>query len=100
MKIIFEYTNVSASDRLETLVREKLDHIETKYPFVLRGDVFFKKENTTSNEKGHHCGIRLSAPGPRLYAESDEASFVDAIAETVRDLDDQLRKRKEKMKTY
>ncbi|GAA4272001.1 ribosome-associated translation inhibitor RaiA [Aquimarina gracilis] len=100
MKIIFEYTNVSASDRLEALAREKLESLERKYSFVHRGDVFFKKENTTSNEKGHHCGIRLSAPGPRIYAESDEASFVEAIAESIRDLEDQLRKRKEKMKTY
>ncbi len=100
MKTIFEYTNVSASPRLESLATEKLNGLETKYPFIIRGDIFLKKENTTSNEKGHHCGIRLSAPGPRLYAESSEASFTEAISETIRDLEDQLRKRKEKMKTF
>ncbi|SHJ11917.1 HPF/RaiA family ribosome-associated protein [Aquimarina spongiae] len=100
MKTIFEYTNVSASPRLESIAIEKLNNLKTKYSFILRGDIFFKKENTTSDEKGHHCGIRLSAPGPRLYAESSEASFAEAITETIRDLDDQLRKRKEKMKTF
>ncbi|GGX33449.1 HPF/RaiA family ribosome-associated protein [Aquimarina muelleri] len=99
MNIIFEYTNISASDRLESLAEEKLSNLNNKYPFLIRGDVFFKKENK-SDDTGHICGIRLSAPGPRLYASSDEKSFEEAINETIRDLNDQLEKRKEKMKTY
>ena len=99
MKTVFEYTNVSASDRLESIAQEKLDYLEEKFDFVIRGDVFFKKENR-SDDSGHICGIRLSAPGPRLYASSDENSFEEAIAETVRDLTDQLKKRKEKMKAH
>lgn len=99
MKTVFEYTNISASDRLESIAQEKLDYLEEKFDFVIRGDVFFKKENR-SDDSGHICGIRLSAPGPRLYASSDENSFEEAIAETVRDLTDQLKKRKEKMKAH
>lgn len=100
MEIIYEYVNVSASDRLESYAKEKLENLGTKYDFVHRADIFLKKENTTSDDNAHHCGIRLSAPGPRLYAESDEGSFTEAIAKTVRDLEDQLQKRKEKMKAY
>lgn len=99
MNIIFEYHNVSASERLEALVEEKLNGIAKMYPFVIRGDVFFKKENT-SDDYGYECGIRLSAPGPRLYATSNELSFEAAINETVRDLKDQLEKRKAKMQHY
>ncbi len=99
MNTIFEYTNISASDRLESLTQEKLSNLSTKYPFVIRGDVFFKKENK-SDDTGHICGIRLSAPGPRLYASSDEKNFEEAINKTIRDLNDQLEKRKEQMKTY
>ncbi len=99
MRTVFEYTNVSQSDRLESHAQEKLQNLATKYPFLIRGDIFLKKENR-SDDTGHICGIRLSAPGPRLYASSDEKSFEEAIAETVRDLGDQLEKRKDKMKTY
>ncbi|MFD2565147.1 HPF/RaiA family ribosome-associated protein [Aquimarina rubra] len=99
MKTVFEYTNVSASDRLESFVEEKLSNLSNKYPFIIRGDIFFKKENR-DDDTGHICGIRLSAPGPRLYASSDETSFENAISETIRDLNDQLGKRKDKMKTY
>ena len=38
MEIIFEYVNVSASDRLESFTREKLDQLGTKYDFVHRAD--------------------------------------------------------------
>ncbi|KZS38964.1 30S ribosomal protein S30 [Aquimarina aggregata] len=99
MKTVFEYTNVNASDRLESLAEEKLNNLSNKYPFVIRADIFFKKENT-SDQNGHVCGIRLSAPGPRLFASSDEKSFEEAISKTIRDLNDQLEKRKDKMKTY
>ncbi len=95
MKTVFEYTNVNASDRLESYVLKKLTKLSNKYPFVMRGDVFFKKENS-SNQKSHICGIQLSVPGPRLYASSKEKNFESAISETVYDLNDQLKKRKTK----
>ncbi|MBP2834016.1 ribosome-associated translation inhibitor RaiA [Aquimarina sp. U1-2] len=95
MKTVFEYSNVSASNRLESFTIKKMEKIFNQYPFVIRGDVFFKKEN--DNQKGHVCGIRLSAPGPRLYASSDEKNFENAITNTIDDLKDQLKKRKMKL---
>ncbi|WP_405571192.1 HPF/RaiA family ribosome-associated protein [Winogradskyella sp. Asnod2-B02-A] len=98
--IIFEYHDVSASDVLETYTKEKLNAIFTKFDFVIRADVFFKTENTASDKTGKICGIRLSAPGPRLFAESSSYNFQDAVSETVRDLTSQLKRRKEMMKTH
>jgi len=96
MNIIYEYHNVSASDRLESLAREKLDGLQKKFDFVHRADVFFKSQNRSDNEE-QICDIRLSMPGPRLFASSNAESFVSAISETVSDLEDQLKKQKEKM---
>ena len=97
MNIVYEYVNVSACDHLESLIQEKLDKLQKKYPFVQRGDVFLKKSNKDYDQQ-HHCGIRLSLPGPQIYASSDEPSFEEAISETVRDLNDQLERTKSKMK--
>ncbi len=97
MQFIFEYHSVSKSERLETFAREKLEHLQTKFDFVHRADVFFKKENRSDGEE-QICDIRLSLPGPRIFASTNATSFESAIAETVRDLEDQLRKQKEKMK--
>ncbi|WP_299099905.1 HPF/RaiA family ribosome-associated protein [uncultured Winogradskyella sp.] len=99
-KIIYEYHDVNASDTLESFTNEKLDTIFTYYDFVHRADVFFKTENTSSDETGKMCGIRLSAPGPRLFSESSHNTFQDAVQETVNELKRQLKKRKEQMKTY
>ncbi|NNG09200.1 MAG: HPF/RaiA family ribosome-associated protein, partial [Arenibacter sp.] len=70
------------------------------YDFIVRADVFFKKENTSSPNTGLICNIRLSAPGPRLFAESNNGKFEMSIAASVQDLERQLEKRKSKMKTH
>lgn len=100
MTINYEYHDVSASDSLETYTEEKLKPLFEHFEFVIRADVFFKTENTSSDETGMICGIRLSAPGPRLFAESSHDNFRDAVSETVDELKRQLRKRKEKMRSY
>ncbi|MFD0798399.1 ribosome hibernation-promoting factor, HPF/YfiA family [Maribacter chungangensis] len=99
MQIIYEYHDVNASDRLEAIAKEKLGHLSTKFDFVHRADVFFKTQNR-SDDKEQICDIRLSMPGPRIFASTNAETFESAISETVRDLEDQLRKHKEKMKTY
>ena len=100
MNINFEYHGVKASNRLEIMIADKLDKLLTKFDFVVSADVFLKKENTSESETGMKCGIRLSSPGPRIFAESSKATFEIAIAETVSELDRQLNKRKAKMKTH
>ncbi|MFT6935630.1 MAG: putative sigma-54 modulation protein [Maribacter sp.] len=100
MNINFEYDNVKASNRLEIMAAEKLDKLLDKFDFVVRADVFFKTENTSSSATGMICNMRLSAPGPRLFAESSTASFEASIAATVKELDRQLQRRKAKMKSY
>jgi len=97
---IFEYHDVAQSMRLEKIANEKLDKLGEKYDMVIRADIFFKEENTTSDQTGKICNIRLSLPGPRLFAEASYNNFESAINESVSDLERQLRKRKEKMKDY
>jgi putative sigma-54 modulation protein len=99
MDINFEYDEVKASDRLEIMAAQKLQKLLDKYDFIVRSDVFFKKENTSSPDTGMICNIRLSLPGPRLFAEASHGSFEASIAEAVDDLERQLRKRKEKLRS-
>ncbi|CAM4093877.1 ribosome hibernation-promoting factor, HPF/YfiA family [Zobellia roscoffensis] len=99
MQIIYEYHDVSASERLEGLAKEKLENLANKFDFVHRADVFFKKENR-SDDQEMFCDIRLSMPGPRIFASSNSETFEAAMSETIRDLQDQLRKVKEKMTAH
>ena len=98
MNINFEYDHVKASERLEIMAGRKLEKLEDKYDFIIRADVFFKSENTSEQDTGKICSIRLSMPGPRLFAETSSVGYEAAIASTVEDLERQLRRRKEKMK--
>jgi putative sigma-54 modulation protein len=96
MQIIYEYHDVTASDRLEEIAKEKLENLHKKFDFVHRADVFFKTQNR-SDDAEQICDMRLSMPGPRIFASTNAESFESAISETVRDLEDQLRKHKDKM---
>lgn len=96
MEFIFEYKDVTASERLENLVKEKMSRLQTKFSFIHRADTFFKTENRT-DDNGMVCTIRLSMPGPRIAAETKAPTFEAAISETVRDLNRQLAKREEIM---
>ncbi len=100
MNINFEYDDVKASNRLEIMAAEKLDKLMDKYDFIVRADVFFKKENTSEPSTGKICKMRLSAPGPRLFSEASHSSYEASIAEAINDLERQLSKRKAKMRTH
>lgn len=100
MNVNFEYHSVKASNRLEIFAADKLEKLFNKYDFIVRADVFLKKENTSQPDSGKICGIRLSTPGPRLFAESSNGTYEASIAESVTELERQLDRRKSKMKTY
>ena len=88
MDIIYEYDGVTASSRLEGYAAEKLN-ID---PAVT--------SNASSDETGMICNIRLSLPGPRIFAEASNENFEESVNESVRELERQLKKRKDKMKAY
>ncbi len=99
MNVNFEYDDVKASNRLEIMAAKKLEKLLDKFDFIVRADVFFKKENTSSPNTGMVCNIRLSMPGPRMFAESSLDSFEASIANSVDELHRQLQRRKAKMKS-
>lgn len=87
------------SESLSNIVSKKLEKLGKKYDWIISADVFFKLENDPTG-KGKICEMRLSAPGPRLFAKSDTDNFEKAAAETIKDLEIQLKKRKEVFKRH
>lgn len=95
MRVNYEYnSDVTSSNELEMYINEKLEKLFFKYEFVVRADVFFKVENSSSPKKGKITAIRLSAPGPRLYAEASTKNFHKSASAVVDALKHQLQKRK------
>ncbi len=99
MQINIQFVQMPTSEAMEGYVQEKLDKLFKKYDWIIRADVFFKKENDPKG-KGKICDVELSLPGPKIYATSNEKNFEMAFKETLEDLEKQLKKRKQEMKPY
>ncbi|SHG22231.1 putative sigma-54 modulation protein [Salegentibacter echinorum] len=99
MEAIYQFVKLEKSENLQEFAQKKLDKLETKYDWIIKAQVYFKREEV-QDPKGFICNIKLSAPGPQLFAESNKESFEAATAETVKDLERQLAKRKSQMKTH
>lgn len=99
MEVNVQFVKMPTSESMEAFVNKKLEKLANKYEWILKADVFYKIENDAKG-KGKICDIRLSLPGPLLFATSDESSFESATDETIRDIEKQLKKRKSEIKPY
>ncbi len=99
MDALFQYVKIDKSEKLESFTKKKLDKLEERYDWIINAEVHFKREEP-QEPKGYICNISLSGPGPNIFAESNEESFEAAAAETVKDLERQLQKRKGQLKSY
>lgn len=99
MTINFRYVNVDVSETLNAFTEEKLSKLFNRYEFLIGATVRFKHDEN-SHDKGKICDIELSLPGPRIFATSDEAKYEVAVRQTIKDLETQLKKRKEVFNTH
>lgn len=99
MTVNFQYVNVDVSETLSAFTEDKLDKLFNRYEFLISAAVKFKQDDNF-HDKGKICDIELSLPGPRLFATSNETNYEVAVRETIKDLERQLKKRKEVYKTH
>ncbi|MBT8238375.1 MAG: ribosome-associated translation inhibitor RaiA [Croceitalea sp.] len=93
MTINIQYQNMPESESLNQIVSDKLDKLFKKYGWLIKAEVLFKLENHR-NDRSKCCEIKLSCPGPFIFAKSIENDFEKSAAETIQDLKRQLQKRK------
>ncbi|MDO6596999.1 ribosome-associated translation inhibitor RaiA [Oceanihabitans sp. 2_MG-2023] len=94
MTINIQYVHMSTSETMNAYVTEKLEKLANKYEWIIKAEVHFEVEQN-AKKNGKICKIELSAPGPRIFATSDEENYEDAVKNTIKDLEKQLKKRKE-----
>ena len=93
MKINIQYVHMATSEAMDAYVNEKLGKLGEKYDWVISAEVHFEVEHDPKG-KGKICKMELSAPGPRLFATSNEETYENAVKKTIKDLEKQLKKRK------
>ena len=99
MTINIQYVQIATSEAMSEYVTNKLKKLSKKYEWIIKAEVYFKHQ-INSNTKGKICKMELSLPGPRIFATSNEKNYELAVTNTIRDLQIQLKKRKEIYKTY
>ena len=99
MTVNIQYVQLDSSDSLNAFIKKNLEKLANKYDWVINADVSIK-EDPKDNQNGKICNIELSLPGPRIFATSNEKNYEMSVKETIRDLEVQLKKRKETFKTH
>jgi putative sigma-54 modulation protein len=66
--------------------------------YVTAARVTLEHDNEKAAEKQYACSMRLSVPGPDLFAEDAEAKLYSAVDLVAKKIEQQLRKRHSKYK--
>lgn len=99
MKVEVQFVDLNHSDSMEAFANEKLGKIGRKFDWVIGAKVFYKKEQH-NNEENYLCEIKLSAPGPEIFAHENDTNFEKATNKVIKQLEIQLEKRKSKMSDH
>jgi ribosome-associated inhibitor A len=99
MNIEIRFVHAVPNSSIEERVREKLESLGHKYDWIISAAIFFKEEKHP-NQENFVCEIRLSIPGPQLFASSNETNFNKAINSTIHQLSSQLEKKKGKLMAH
>lgn len=66
-----QFVKMDVSDTLTTYIHDKIDPLATKYPWLIKAQVFIKKIHDRTGMKSIF-EIEMSIPSPRIYASSTE----------------------------
>lgn len=99
MKIDIQYVHMATSEWLSENITNRLEKLHHKFDWIIKAQVFLKLDNSNSG-KNQICEIELSAPGPRLFATATEDDFEKAVATTIKELEHQLKRRKDTLANH
>jgi putative sigma-54 modulation protein len=99
MDIIIESPGFKTDEKLEEFIRHKLGKVEKldkDNNNIVRADVTLYL-GPTSGTGGHYCEVRLEIPGNDLFVKRSHESFEGAVNECAEVLEQNFRKKKEKL---
>ncbi|NQW06912.1 MAG: ribosome-associated translation inhibitor RaiA [Candidatus Pelagibacter sp.] len=99
MKVNVQTPNFAADDKLIMFIEKKLSKLEQFYDRIIFADVFLKVQKT-SEKQNKTVEILLSIPGDDLIVKKEARTFEEGTDECVQSLERQLKKRKQKQRTF
>ena len=98
MKLILSTHNVTLTKAIEDHILIRIDKLEHFDRFAINARVTLEHDHTKAPERQFSCSMRLSVPGPDLFAEDCESDLYAAIDLVTKKIEQQIRKRHSKFK--
>ncbi|MDO6598327.1 ribosome-associated translation inhibitor RaiA [Oceanihabitans sp. 2_MG-2023] len=99
MKVNTQSVNFNADQKLLDFIQKRMDKLDTFYDKIIKSDVFLKVENT-SDKENKIFEARVSVPGDSFVVKKQCKSFEEGADVAIASLERQLKKRKEKLRSY
>jgi len=99
MKVNTQSVNFNADQKLIDFIQQRMDKLDQYYDRVIKSDVFLKLENTSGKQNKIFEAI-ISVPGDSFIVKKVCKTFEEGADSAVNSLGRQLKKRKDKFRTY
>jgi putative sigma-54 modulation protein len=98
MKLIVSPHKITLTKAIEDHLESRIDKIEHLDQYATSTRVTLGHDKTKAAERAFSCSIRVSLPGPDIFAEDVEADLYAAIDLVAKKIEQQIRKRHSKFK--
>jgi putative sigma-54 modulation protein len=99
MKLILSAHNVTLTKAIEDHILSRIQKLEHLDRFAIDARVTIDRDHLKAPDRQFTCSMRLTVPGPDLFAEDSEADLYAAIDLVTKKIEQQIRKRVGKYKT-
>ena len=98
MKLILTMHNLTLTDAIEAHIMSRIEQLEHLDPRAIDVRVTIEHDHAKETERQFKCSMRLTEPGPDLFAEDAESDLYAAIDLVAKKIEQQIRKRRNKFK--
>jgi putative sigma-54 modulation protein len=98
MNLILSTHNVTLTKAIEDHLTSRINKLAHMHRLAVNARVTLEHDRTKAPGRQFTCSIRLSLPGPDLFAEDVEGDLYAAIDLVAKKMEQQLRKRHNKRK--
>jgi putative sigma-54 modulation protein len=98
MKLILSTQNITLTQAIEDHVVSRIDNLDHLDQRAINARVTLRHDDTKAPERQFSCSMRVSVPGPDLFAEDHESDLYAAIDLVTKKIEQQIRKRHNKHK--
>ena len=98
MNMILSTHNLTLTKAIEDHIRVRIDKLAHLDRFAIDIRVTLEHDHKKMPERAFKCSMRLTVPGPDLYAEDSERDLYAAIDLVTKKIEQQIRKRQSKYK--